>query len=50
MICKEAVIVLTPEEVHSPEPLSLKLIVKEGDKVLVDYTFEIPKGEESEDK
>jgi hypothetical protein len=45
MIVKEAVISLTDEEVHSPEPIEIHVKVKmlEGD---IDYTINIPKGEE----
>lgn len=44
MIIKEATITLTDEEVHSPEPIRIKLILKMPDGN-VDYTIDIPKGE-----
>ena len=46
MIIKAATITFTDEEVHSPEPLQIKLkviLAGEGD---VDYTIDIPKGKE----
>ena len=48
MIIKKAIITLTDEETHSPEPIEIRLKVKfgEGSGNIVDYTISIPKGEE----
>jgi hypothetical protein len=48
MIVKEVSISLTDEEVHSPEPIELKLKLLMADEGTVDYTITIPKGESDE--
>jgi hypothetical protein len=48
MIVKEISISLTDEEVHSPEPIQLKLKLKMADEGIVDYTITIPKGVSNE--
>ena len=48
MITKEIVVALTDEEVHSPEPIQLKLKLDMAGEGIVDYTITIPKGESDE--
>ena len=45
MINKQVTIVLTQEEINSPEPIEIKLIVKEegGDEDEVEYIITYPK-------
>ena len=48
MIQKTVVVSLTDEEVHSPDPIELKITLKMADEGTVDYTITIPKGESDE--